>query len=601
MDYKFYSMDWKIKPKAPGDLFKRFPEYSSLIVQLLYNRGIKTQKGIDEFFNSDYYEDIHDPFLFKGMKKAVKRISKAIEKKEKILIYGDFDADGICSSAIMYLTLKHLGVKKPGIYIPDRGKENHGLNEKAIKYFAKEKINLIITVDCGSTDIKEVDLANSLGIDVIITDHHELRDELPKAIAIINSLQKGDKYPFKKLAGVGVAYKLACALLSFNKKDSKNNKQESYEKWLLDLTAIATVSDVMPIIGENRTLVKYGLGVLAQTKWLGLKELMKASKIDPLITKPSSNGEAPLTNLDTRIIGFILGPRLNAASRMDHANSAFQLLITNDKKEAKKLAAQISRNNSDRQSLTLKIVREVEERIQRKKEKKEYSKLIFEGSEDWPVGLVGLIAGKIADKHCRPAFIYHQKGDLIHVSCRTIPQVNLIDVIEQGSDFLDDYGGHKAAAGFRMKAENLQKAKDFFGRMVEKKLKSKELVSLLKIDMELSLNEMGWPSYDEIQKFAPFGKDNLEPRFLAKGMEVIEARMVGNGNKHLKLNLAMFTNDQKTAKNFKAIAFGLGECNNHLKAGDLVDIVFEFIINEWNGYRELELKVVDLKSSIKQS
>lgn len=594
-------MDWKIKPKAPGDLFKRFPEYSSLIVQLLYNRGIKTQKGIDEFFNSDYYEDIHDPFLFKGMKKAVKRISKAIEKKEKILIYGDFDADGICSSAIMYLTLKHLGVKKPGIYIPDRGKENHGLNEKAIKYFAKEKINLIITVDCGSTDIKEVDLANSLGIDVIITDHHELRDELPKAIAIINSLQKGDKYPFKKLAGVGVAYKLACALLSFNKKDSKNNKQESYEKWLLDLTAIATVSDVMPIIGENRTLVKYGLGVLAQTKWLGLKELMKASKIDPLITKPSSNGEAPLTNLDTRIIGFILGPRLNAASRMDHANSAFQLLITNDKKEAKKLAAQISRNNSDRQSLTLKIVREVEERIQRKKEKKEYSKLIFEGSEDWPVGLVGLIAGKIADKHCRPAFIYHQKGDLIHVSCRTIPQVNLIDVIEQGSDFLDDYGGHKAAAGFRMKAENLQKAKDFFGRMVEKKLKSKELVSLLKIDMELSLNEMGWPSYDEIQKFAPFGKDNLEPRFLAKGMEVIEARMVGNGNKHLKLNLAMFTNDQKTAKNFKAIAFGLGECNNHLKAGDLVDIVFEFIINEWNGYRELELKVVDLKSSIKQS
>lgn len=590
-------MNWKIKPEAPDDFFKRFPKYSSLIIQLLYNRGIKTQKEIDEFFNSDYYKDIHDPFLLKGMKKAVKRILRAIEKQEKILIYGDFDADGVCSTAILYLTLKHLGVQEPRIYIPDREKENHGLNEEAIKNFAKDRVNLIITVDCGSTDLEEVALANSLGVDVIVTDHHELRAKLPKAITIINPLQKGDKYPFKKLAGAGVAYKLACALLSSDKKKSKNNKRESYEKWLLDLTAVATVADMMPIIGENRTLVKYGLGVLAQTERIGLKELMNVSQVDPLVIKSSSNGEAPLTNLDTRTIGFVLGPRLNAASRMDHANSAFRLLITDNKKEAEELAAQINKNNSDRQNLTAKIVKEAEKRIQEKEKNGKSSKLIFEGSAEWPAGLIGLIAGKIADKYCRPAFIYHQEGDLIHVSCRNASQIDLMDILKQGARFFDDYGGHKGAAGFEMKKKNLGKVKNFLEKIIGEKLKGRESVSSLEIDTELSLNKMNRLTYDEIQRFAPFGRGNLEPRFLAKEMEITEIRMVGNGNKHLKLNLTMFDDGQKTAKNFKAIAFGLGERNNHLNIGDLIDVVFEFIINEWNGRRELELKVVDLKLS----
>ncbi|MBU2579786.1 single-stranded-DNA-specific exonuclease RecJ [Patescibacteria group bacterium] len=581
-------MEWKLKPTPPSGFFKKFPEYSSLTARLLYARGLKTQREIDEFFNSDYEEDIHNPFLLKGMKKAVKRVLQAVEKEEKILIYGDFDADGVCSTAILCLTLKHLGVKKLKIYIPDREKENHGLNKKAIKEFSKEGVNLIITVDCGSTDLKEVSLANSLGMDVIITDHHELRDELPKTVAIINSLQKGDKYPFKKLCGAGIAYKLACALLSSN---------ETFKKWLLDLTAIATVSDVMPIVGENRTLVKYGLGVLAQTKWLGLQELMKVSQIDPLITKPSLNGEAPLTNLDTRTIGFVIGPRLNAASRMDHANSALRLLITKNKREAMELAAQINQNNSARQNLTTKIVQEVEKCILEKEKKGKSSKLIFEGSAEWPVGLVGLIAGKIASKYCRPAFIYHQAGELIHASGRSASQVDLVGVIKQGSDFLDDYGGHKDAAGFRMKKKNLKKAKDFFKKIVEKELKGKELIASLEIDAELSLREMNWQTYDEIQKFTPFGRGNLEPRFSAKGMEISEIRTVGNGDKHLKLSLMMFDSEQKKAKNFKAIAFGLGERGEHLKKGDSVDIVFEFIINEWNGCRELELKVVDIKNT----
>lgn len=588
-------MKWKIKPKAPNNFFKQFPEYSSLIVQLLYNRGIKTQKEIDEFFNSDYEEDIHDPFLLKGMEKAVKRILRAIKNKEKLLIYGDFDADGVCSTAILYLTLKHLGVQEPEIYIPDRAKENHNLNKKAVKEIAKNKVDLIITVDCGSTDLEEVDLANSLGMDVIITDHHELRDELPKAVAIINSLQKGDKYPFKKLAGAGIAYKLACALLSFGKKDSKKSGQDLYVKWLLDLTAVATVADMMPIIGENRTLVKYGLGVLAQTERLGLRELMNVSQVDPLVLKPSSNGEAPLTNLNTSTIGFILGPRLNAASRMDHANSAFWLLVTDDKKEAEKLAAQINKNNSDRQNLTAKIVREAEKRIQEKEKAGKSSKLIFEGSADWPVGLVGLIAGKVADKYCRPAIIYRREGDLISASCRSASQIDLIDVLKRGARFFDNYGGHKASAGFRMKAKNLEKVKDLLEKTAEEKLKGKKLVPSLNVDAELSLNEMNWQTYDDIQRFAPFGKGNTEPKILAKGMEITEIRMVGNGNKHLKLGLTMFDSGQKIAKNFKAIAFGFGERNNHFKTGDLVDVVFEFIVNEWNGNRELELKVVDLK------
>lgn len=584
-------MKWQIKPKAPSAFFKKFPEYSPLIVQMFYNRGLKTQQQIDEFFNPDYEEDIHDPFLLKGMKKAVKRILKAIEKQEKILIYGDFDADGVCSAAVLFITLKDLGVQNISVYIPDREKENHGLNEESIKKAAGNNVNLIITTDCASGDAKEVDLANSLKMDVIITDHHEINSKIPKVVALINPWQKGDKYPFKGLSGTGVAYKLACALMSSKEKQNDN----LLEKWLLDLVALATVADVESIIGENRTLVKYGLGVLAQTKWLGLKELMEVSKIKPQVNNYSLNGEAPLTNLDTYTLGFMLGPRLNAAGRMGHANTAFCLLTTQDKKEAKELALRLNQKNIKRQSLTNKVFKEVVNRLNEKLDQGQDPKLIFEGSPDWPIGLVGLIAGKVKDKYCKPAIVYHQRGDLIHASCRSIPEFDLMSMLKQSAKFFNDYGGRCGTAGFRMNVKNLNQVKEKFNQIVKEKMRNVNIDPLLKIDKELHFKDINWKNYDQIQHFAPFGKANLEPRFLVKGLEISNLRVVGNNGGHLKMSLTMFNKDSKTAKNFNAIGFGLGKKIEEIKRGDLIDIVFELIVNEWNGQRNLEMKIIDLK------
>jgi len=576
-------MKWQVKPKAPSAFLKQFPEFSLLITQLLYNRGFKTQQQIDEFFNPDYETDLHDPFLLKDMDKAVKRINQAIKKQEKITVYGDFDADGVCASSVIYLTLQELGLKNLDIYIPDRAKENHGLNQEAIKKIAQGKTNLIITVDCASGDLAEVDLANSLGLDIIITDHHQLGHKLPKTIALINPWQKGDNYPFKELVGAGVAYKLACALLGSKK---------SFKKWLLDLVSIATVADVSPIIGENRTLVKYGLGVLAQTKWIGLQELMKIAKVVPEVAH-SVKGQPPVTNLDCYTLGFVLGPRLNAAGRMNHADVAFKLLTTQNKKEAEELSQEVDQKNKARQSLTDKIVKQVIKCLEEKINQGQDFKLIFEGSPDWPVGLVGLVAGKSMDKYHRPAVVYHQKEDLIHASCRGIAEFDLMEMLNDSAQLFDDYGGHKFSAGFRAKVSNLDKIKDSLVKFAEKKLKNQDLSLVLKIDAQMFLEDINWLNYDQVQMFAPFGKKNSQPRFLAKELEICSLRSVGNGQKHLKMELAMFSNNK--AKKFNAIAFGFGDKEEILKKGQLIDVVFELIVNQWNGRRDLEMKIIDLR------
>ncbi|MBU1136858.1 single-stranded-DNA-specific exonuclease RecJ, partial [Patescibacteria group bacterium] len=514
-------MKWKVKDKAPDGWFKQFPEFTPLITQLLYNRGLISQKQIDEFFNPDYSQDFHDPYLLKGMKKAVNRIKRALKNKEKITIYGDFDADGVCATTILFLTLKELGAKKLDAYIPDREKENHGFNDKAIRELKAKETNLIVAVDCGSTDFKEVDLAKSLGIDVIITDHHLPGEKLPQALAVVNPFQIGDKYPFKELSGAGVAFKLASALLS-------DNGEEFFQKWLLDLVALATVVDVMPIIGENRTLVKYGLGVLAQTQRAGLRELMKIGGVEPKVVQESLNGEAPTTNLNVSTLGFVLGPRLNVASRMDHANTAFHLLITQDQNEAEDLAKLLNEKNIERQNLTAAIMKELEKRIKDNPEKKNL-KIIFESSPDWPVGLVGLIASKLVDKYSRPAMICRELNGLIHVSCRSISKFDLMEAIGQAvsENLLDDYGGHKGGAGFRAKKENLEKIRELFIGLAEEKLTEEDLVPTLDIDTELSWNDINFYNHDEIQKFAPFGKGNPEPKFLIKALEVKDLRAVG--------------------------------------------------------------------------
>lgn len=583
---------WIIKPAIDKKICESFPEYSPLILQLLYNRGLTDEKNIDEFFNPDYIDHIHDPFLLKGMSEAVNRIERAIEKKEKILIYGDYDADGVTATALMIKTLKFLKAENLEVYIPDRAKEGYGLKKEVIPKIKALGVSLIITVDCGIASRQEVDTAKKEGMDVIVTDHHWVPDQVPEALAIINPKQKDDNYPFKDLAGVGVAFKLAQGLLSAQ-DDKKNNNGEksgrSFEKWLLDLVAIGTVADSVPLLGENRTLLNYGLIVLGKTKNIGLKELL--NKLSQKSTRV--NGNANL-KISAGIISFQLAPRINAAGRLDHANASFELLNTDSEKEARGLAESLDLLNGQRQKITEKIIAEAREKIKTKPQRK----IIFEGSPDWPIGILGLVAGKLSDEFSRPVFIFNRNEKFSTASCRSIPSFNIIEALSQCREALEEFGGHKSAAGFKVKNTNIKKLENKLEKMAEEKINAENLIPGLEIDAEIKIGDVNWDFFREMEKMAPFGEMNPEPVFSLRKMRVMEMQAVGNGEKHLKLGLLPAEDSRKKNKKlFKAIGFNFGEWTNKIKLNDIIDIVFTLSANEWNGNSNIELKVVDLKKT----
>jgi single-stranded-DNA-specific exonuclease len=565
---------WKINKKAPPGFLEKFPEYSRLTLQLLWDRGLKTQKAIDEFFNPDYDEDLHDPFLLKDVRKTIKRIHRAAKKREKVAIFADYDADGICGAVLLSEILKSVEIH-PEIYIPDRNKEGYGLNLKAIEEIAKKSVSLVMTIDCGITDFQEVKLANKLGMDVIIVDHHEVLKKMPSALAIINPKQKGDKYPFKELAATGVAFKLVQAFFKTEKMPIAK------EKWLLDLVAIATVTDSMFLLGENRTLVRYGLIVLSQTKRIGLTELMKKARIKPIFNPQTFD-----TNLNTYTLGYILGPRLNAASRIDHGTVAYRLLTASSEEEAREIAQQLEEKNQQRQRTMGRILKEARSRaLQHSKNKK----IIFEGDEDWIAGIIGLVAQKLTDEFWRPCFVYQKMKDYSTGSVRGVPGFSVIDALTHCQKLLIEYGGHQGAAGFKVLNKNLKKLEDLLERISSKGLTKEELIPYLNIDAEVEANNLDWRAFQEINNFAPFGEGNPAPLFLLKGVKVSGIKSVGKNNGHLKLFL------EKESKKFQAIGFGLADFCDKIRIGDKIDVVFELIANEWNGTKELQLKIMDLK------
>jgi single-stranded-DNA-specific exonuclease len=594
-------MKWHLKEKVPTEFIEKFPEYPPLVLQLLYDRGMDTQEKIDEFFNPDYLEDLHDPFLMMGMKEAVERIVKAIKKQEKISVFADYDCDGVCGGVILETALKALGADLGDIYIPDRHKEGFGLNEKAVRELKEKGAELIITVDCGIVNCREVELANKLGMEVIITDHHLPSDKLPKAI-IVNPNQKGDRYPFKDLAGAGVVFKLVQGLLK------KNNKGilEGWEKWLLDLVALATVADMVSLLGENRTLVRYGLIVMAQTKRPGMKELMRVAGLNPIFEKkeiPTTENVGQLvsrietgryfftTNLRSRDLGFILAPRINVASSLAHANIAYELLSTKSGEEAKLLAEKLNGINESKYKVINEVIGDIEKRLAGKK----MGKIIFEASDKWPAGVIRWAAQKFRDKYSRPVFIFNITDGKAKGSIRSPKQFNVVEAMKECSEFLDQFGGHPCSAGCRLKEENLEEFRLRLKEAAERKLKEEDLEPSLDIDYLVGTNEISWQSYDLAQSFSPFGKDNPHPLFALSGAEIVNMRQVGNGDKHLKLELELPTEDSSGIKKIQAIGFNHGIKFDDLKNGDKVDIVFEFLANEWNGTRNLELKIIDLK------
>jgi len=560
--------NWQLASKIEKSLISLFPELNPFILQLLFNRGLTDQRSVDEFLLPDYSQDLHDPFLFKDMDKLIERILSAKEKQEKIFIYGDYDADGITASAVLWNLLKKLGLQNVEVYIPDREKEGYGLNEKAVRFIKENGADLIVTCDCGVTNLSQIDLAKELGLDVIVTDHHLPQDKLPDALAIINPYCENN-YPFKKLAGVGVTFKIAQAFAK-KLKDQTQDNWESFEKRLLDLVAIGTVADSMVLKGENRTLVKYGLIVLNKTSRTGLRALIKGAGLN-------------LGAIETGDIEFCLSPRLNAVGRLHHAKTALDLILIDDVEKAEAVSLELNQINIKRQKLVEEIYKEI---IQKQIPDQLQEKLIVAIGENWPVGLIGLIASKLQGVYQRPILVMTIRDKDIAGSGRSNENFNLVENLKILEHYFVRFGGHAGACGFELK--NKKDVNDFIAQirvLANQKLAETDFINKIFIDAELSLSDITWEIYEDIQKFAPFGRDNGYPLFLVNNLEVGGLQWVGQQNNHLRI----------VSKEGKKFIFfnGLANGGKDLRVGDKIDLVFHLMVNQWNGNQELQMKVVD--------
>lgn len=566
---------WNIAEKAPREQFETLAEYHPILVQLLYNRGLKKQSEVDEFFNPDFEQDLADPYLFKDMKRAVKRIIQAAEKDERVAIYGDYDADGVTSSSIMTELFKALGLKGQ-VYLPDREKEGYGLNNDAIDWLKNKKIDLIVTTDCGISNKKEIDYAISEGIDVVVFDHHTVPEEFPKKYIIVNPKQKDDTYPFKDFCAAGIIFKLAEAFYRHEPDHLKVKNKEAFLKWLLDLAAIGTVADCMPLLNENRTLVTYGLAVMNKSRRLGLKKMLE---------KAGSKGK-----LDAYHIGFVIAPRINAAGRIDHANSGYKLLNARTERDAESYAIKIESTNKERQDITAKIYNQACSKITEETLKK---KILIVRGEDWPIGVLGIVAGRLTQSYSRPVIVMSSMdGKKYTGSGRGPKQFNLIAAIGKCKNLLEEYGGHKQAAGMGVLDENFEKFKEKMEAIADKELTEKDLVKTIDIDLKLNLSDINWKLFDEIKKMEPFGQANPEPVFAVKNVKLTQKTRVGRAQQHLKCS---FKDDE--GNKISAVGFNLGEKGEEVKRNNVVNFAGVLNVNEWNGNRELQIRLIDIENA----
>ncbi len=552
-----------------------FPELEEVTEQILLNKGFKNEQELEAFFVPDYNENLNNPFLLNDMEKAIKRTLKAIKKGEKICIFGDYDADGVTASVLLVSFLKEEFQAKIINYIPDREEEGYGLSKDALDFIKKKGVDLIITVDCGITNNQEIDYANEKGIDVIVLDHHNVLDEIPKALAIIDPKNPQEKkYPFKELAGVGVAFKFLQAL---SEKSSKDKKEKL--KWYLDLVAVGTIADCVPLINENRILVKFGLMVLSKTKRVGFKQLFQNGKI-----KINEN-DLPTAEQ----VAFQIAPRINAAGRMGKAQIAYDLLMENDQVEASRLAVEIEKKNQERQKTTSDILKDVKNEIGKIKK---IPKVIIKASPKWKIGIIGLSAGKLTEEYARPVILLQEKGNILRGSGRSIPGFNLVEAMGTQKKLLTRYGGHNQAAGLAMDKNNFNQFVEGFMKEAEKKI-TKELVKTLKAEIKIRFNEINHKLCQEISMLEPFGKENELPVLFLEKIKIIKKRLLGNGEKHLKL----WVGKDDKSEVLEAIAFGLGQDSEGLKMGDEIDLLFCLEKNNWNGFNGLQLRVIDYRKS----
>ncbi|MCM8790781.1 MAG: single-stranded-DNA-specific exonuclease RecJ [Candidatus Omnitrophica bacterium] len=556
---------WRIKEQNPAlrDNLASALKVSKITAQLLANRGLRDADSASKFITCSL-SACHDPFLLKDMDKAVARIKKAISNKENILIYGDYDVDGMTAVTIVYHALKGLGASVE-TYIPNRIEEGYGLNLAAIKKAHKNGVSLIITVDCGITSFKEIEQAAAAGIDVIVTDHHEIFEScVPKAFAVINPLQSDCKYPFKHLAGVGLAYKLVKALY-----EGTSSFAEDY----LDLVSLGTVADIAPLLGENRILTKHGLDELNRRGRVGLRALMEVSGL---------NGR----DISSGHIGFVLGPRINAMGRVGSPQKALELLLNEDMNESLKLAKALDTENRNRQKIESRILEEALAKVEREVNFKHHRVIVLAG-ENWHPGVIGIVASRLADRFYRPTIMISLDGKLGKGSGRSIENFHLFDYLLRCKDFLVGFGGHEAACGITIEKDRIEDFRKRINEEAAKDVDESVFCEKLDIEMDIPLHSLSQSIIEEIEMLSPFGTENPKPVLSSRNLIVKDGpRQIG------KNGFKMWVTDNKIT--CEAVAFGKDRLAIP-KTGATVDLAYTPSMNDWQGVQSIQLELLDIK------
>ena len=551
---------WQALPRAKGEQLRALGDLPPLVAQVLYNRGVRSPAEVQVFLEPERTPQ-RDPFLLPNAEPAVERIVKAIQDGETIALFGDFDADGITSSALLTQGLCALGARLLP-YIPDRVSEGHGLNLPAVHLLRQQGARLIVTADCGISSAAEVAAAADLGIDTVITDHHIPPERLPDAVAVVDPKLKGASTAYADLAAVGVAFKLVEAMFS--------RMGRSVDGSLLEYVALGTVADLAPMRGENRHLVSRGLAHLNRTTRPGIQALLKASGLAP-------------GQVDTEAISYALGPRINAPGRIDHATPSYQLLVAGSTAEAEPLAAELNARNAERQRLGREVMSAVDEQLERP-----LPFILIVGDPSFPPGVVGLAAGKLAEQHHRPAIVCQVGTEETRGSCRSIPEFNIIDALRQCDGLLSRYGGHAQAAGFTMATRDFPELRERLTAIAFAALAGQDLTPRIIIDAEVRLVGLNGEVITALRGLAPHGPGNPLPTFLSRGVRVVDVRPMGDQGQHTRLKF------RDGGVTWSAVAFDMA------LAGDrppLIDVVFTLSVDRWSGRDLLQLRVLDMAPS----
>ena len=553
---------YEIDEAQVNSLIEKY-KLNSILAKILVNKGITEKEDIDLFVNPTR-KDFYDPFLMPDMEITVNRILKAIEDKEKIIIYGDYDADGITSTTVLKNFLEERGLKV-GSYIPNRLDEGYGLNKNAIKNIYDQGYRLIITVDCGISGTEEIEYTNSLGIETLITDHHEPTEVLPNALAVVDAKRKDNKYPFNQLAGVGVVFKLIQAI------SIKLNLEEKEFLKYLDIVCIGTISDIVPLVDENRVIAKLGLKLIAQTKNIGLKALLEV---------------IGFSNIDSSAISFGVAPRINACGRMGNEKVALDLFLSKDYAEAKKLAIRLNEYNIERQTIEKQIFDEAVQKVEANEKDKT---CVIVGSKGWHHGIIGIVASKITDMYFKPSILVCFEDGEGKGSGRSIPGFDLHEALMKCEKHLEKFGGHSMAVGVTLKESEFES----FKNELEEYAKENEIDKIqpvIKIDSELSLKDVSIDSVKSLSMLEPYGEANKMPLFLFKNLKINSIRALSEG-KHLKLTL------KEDNYMINAIGFNMGELSEKYLLDDKVDIVGNLDINVYNGNENVQIILKDIRKS----